>query len=370
MGVNCSFCRGPKDNGQHDVDLKEVREVSSNSSRGSEEDLEDADVDEEAMETPSADKRSQQTFMLMNQNITEEVQKCSNVTGGEGDPGRQHATSTTASLGVQHMAIIKQFIEAPITGEPRQLKELLLATIEKLVDKNYDLLPAQMLLEELKGMLGEDEWKDILESPLFGRFSRKVEYFYLIGQVVHQDECSWFSLYSDNKQGHFLHGRLDENDAKVFHYRVSCVIPCRLTQVMAVANEVELMQLWNPMVVKTPDVIGRRTGHYMVTNYQMSVMGGLYKIDLLNEIRRFSDVNKGFLAEYIMSADSSHPCYRTPPAGYKRPQTELRNIWVVTGPNKTQLFQFGKLKLPFNATKFFAKRVGAFAGPFFIDGLV
>jgi len=168
MGVNCSFCRGPKDNGQHDVDLKEVREVSSNSSRGSEEDLEDADVDEEAMETPSADKRSQQTFMLMNQNITEEVQKCSNVTGGEGDPGRQHATSTTASLGVQHMAIIKQFIEAPITGEPRQLKELLLATIEKLVDKNYDLLPAQMLLEELKGMLGEDEWKDILESPLLG----------------------------------------------------------------------------------------------------------------------------------------------------------------------------------------------------------
>lgn len=379
MGAACVSCKHGGNEVQEDINKEgqqtEANDQCSSASEGFRDEVEDADLDLGEKLTTEQCSRSyhhHQSFLLLNQGDEDLNQQFSRAISGGSDLALELSAVGSTSLGLDRIARVKRLIHAPgiETEDATKITGMLLVSIENLVDKNYDLLAAELLLVELQGMLGEEEWRKIMASPLFERFSRKVAYFHLIGQACNQDESSWFVLYSDEKQEHFIHGRIDDNDKSVVHYRVSCVIPARLTQVMAVANEVQLMPTWNPLVSKTPEVIGRRTGHYLVLNYQISVMGGLYKIDFLNEIRRFSDVEKGFLAEYIVSADSSHPCYRKPLSGHKRPQTELRNIWIACGPNHSQLFQFGKLKLPFNVTKFFAKRIGAIAGQFIISGLV
>merc|ERR1712039_695199 len=108
----------------------------------------------------------------------------------------------------------------------------------------------------------------------------------------------------------------------------------------------------------------------MVINYQLSILGGMNKLDILNEIRRFSDVEGGFLAEYIVSADKTHPSYREPPKGYKRPQVELKNLWAACGPSHTVLIQVGKLQLPFSVSRWVAGMLGSAAGKFIVGGLV
>merc|ERR1719213_775594 len=102
---------------------------------------------------------------------------------------------------------------------------------------------------------------------------------------------------------------------------------------MAVANEIQLMPKWNSLVVKDPEVVGRRTAHYMVLNYQISALGGMYKVDVLNEIRRFSDVEGGYLVEYVTSVPSDHPSYKDAEKGYKRMQTLIKNVITACGPN-------------------------------------
>merc|ERR1712072_989907 len=91
---------------------------------------------------------------------------------------------------------------------------------------------------------------------------------------------------------------------------------------------------------------------------------------MLNEIRRFSVTDGGYLVEYIQSCGKEHPSYKAPKSGYKRPETLIKNVWTACGPDLTILVQVGKLVLPFPVTKWVASTVGGIAGRFIIGGLV
>lgn len=259
-------------------------------------------------------------------------------------------------------------------AEVRAAKDAVLQTVTELVDTAYDILTAEMLLEDLERMLSEhgarDQWQDFLDSPLFERFARKIDYFYEAARACAVDVSKWSCIYRGAGDTQSIHGFPDPQDGSILHYRVRAVIDTGLPNVMSVANEVQLTRNWNTLVTADPEVLGRRTAHYMMLNYQMSLMHGMYKLDILNEIRRFSDVQGGFIAEYIMTADKNHAAYREPSKGHTRPVTELKNMWVACGPKHTVLIQVGKVKLPFSVPTWLAKSVGAIAGRFIVGGLV
>jgi len=250
--------------------------------------------------------------------------------------------------------------------------EAVLDEVERLVDVSYDVLKAEELLAALEEHLGSNSklWEDILERPFFDRFKRKLDIYTKVGQAVCKATDDWFCVYHDQSWTQTIYGCIDKDNNKCLHYRVTVHIPTSLTNVMAIGNEVELLPTWNTLVINEPSVIGRRTAHYMVLNYQMSILGGMYKVDILNEIRRFSDPEGGYLAEYIESAGNDHPCYKPTLNGYKRPDTKLQNIWIACGPKQTTLVQVGKVVLPFTATKWLASTVGSLAGRFIVGGLV
>jgi len=137
-----------------------------------------------------------------------------------------------------------------------------------------------------------------------------------------------------------------------------------------VANEVQFMPEWNKVVVNTPSIIGRRTAHYMVLNYQMSALAGMFKVDVLSEIRRFTNIEGGFMAEHIQSVNDGHPGYKAPASGYTRPDTQIQNIWTACGPDHTVLMQVGSLKLPFGISRWMLSKIGGLAGSKIIGGLV
>jgi len=251
-------------------------------------------------------------------------------------------------------------------------KKETLEKVENLVDVAYDILKAEVLLLQLEQEAQDrpEEWDEIAKSPLFTRFRRKKVYFSDVGKTVCEGLGNWFSAFEDSTGTQTIHGFIDPKDPSCLQYRVRAMIPASLTHAMAVANEVQFMPKWNNLIVGEPKVLGRRTAHYMVLNYQMSFVAGMYKVDVLSEIRRFTDIEGGFLAEYIESVPEGHPSYINPPSGFKRPKTKIKNVWIACGPQHTVLLQFGALNLPFNATKWLASTVGGLAGRFVIGGLV
>jgi len=250
-------------------------------------------------------------------------------------------------------------------------KEDLVARVEHLVDTEYDILKADALFEKLETLLGSSgqEWAEMLQSRLFGRFQRKLDIFLSVGSACCATGGDWFCAYRDAAGLQSIHGYFDPHERNVLHYRVRVQIPAGLPNIFAFANEVQLMPTWNALVVNQPEVIGRRTAHYMVLNYQMSLLGGAYKLDFLNEIRRFSDPSAGFLAECIRSVTADHPAYRKPAPGYRRPETQVNTCWVACGEHSV-LIQAGTVKLPFAFSKWLASTVGSIAGKFIIGGLV
>lgn len=250
-------------------------------------------------------------------------------------------------------------------------KRRMLEQVAKLVDFHYDILPAEMIFAEMEVLMGKIKFaREVQRSPLFERFARKLDYFYDVGDSCSENMSDWMEVYNGKGGTQVITGAIDQDDATVLHYNVRVEIPVGITKVMAVANEVELMPKWNALVTGEPQVIGRRTAHYMVLNYQMSAMMGTYKVEVLNEIRRFSDTGGGFLVEYVTSVAPDHPSYKEPKPGFKRMQSVLKNVFVACGSNCTVLIQRGRLKLPFNTTKWVAKTLGGLAGKFVIGGLV
>lgn len=246
-----------------------------------------------------------------------------------------------------------------------------MAQVEKLVDTTYDILAADILLAELKEALGEGPmWTQVLSSPVFERFSRKLDYFGVVGEAVCTKVDKWLSIYADSTGTKTIHVRINPKDPTEVEYRVRAQIPSKLTHVVGVANEIELLPRWNSLVVGEPKTIGRRTAHYMVLNYQMSAVAGFYKIDIFNEIRRFADPDGGFLAEYIEAVPEDHPSYCPPPPGFKRPKAAVRNVWIAAGPEQSVFVQIGKAQSPFSISPWVAKTFGAAVGRFIIGGLV
>mmetsp|Transcript_30119 Transcript_30119/g.54757 ORF Transcript_30119/g.54757 Transcript_30119/m.54757 type:complete len:478 (-) Transcript_30119:66-1499(-) len=304
------------------------------------------------LEEVKRNKRRNQTFYLLN-----DTDKKDDARRSWNDAMRmQHSASTVS--------------EAEDKSEAEKVKDEMLHKVEDFVDKAYDILPAEMCLADVEKLVTEDEWRQIQMTPLFDRFCRKLDYFYDVGISCCQKNEDWLEVYNSGNGMQTIHGLIDPNDNHVLYYRVRAHIPTKLTHVMAVANEIQLMPIWNSLVVKDPEVIGRRTAHYMVLNYQISALAGMYKVDVLNEIRRFSDVNGGFLAEYIMSVAKDHPSYKEPEKGYKRMQTEMKNVICACGEDNCVLIQVGKIKLPFSASKWLAKTIGQVAGKFIVGALV
>mmetsp|Transcript_34715 Transcript_34715/g.77918 ORF Transcript_34715/g.77918 Transcript_34715/m.77918 type:complete len:443 (+) Transcript_34715:76-1404(+) len=253
--------------------------------------------------------------------------------------------------------------------QPEKAVENMKDLIETLIDREYDILAAELVLREMELHLGGgEEWQKMLASKLFERFSRKASYFFKVGRAVCSDQSKWLCIYEGG--GSNITALVDKDDPCLIHYKAYISISTSLTNVMAVANEVQLMREWNALVTKEPRRIGRYTAHYLVLAYQLSLLGGLYKLDVLNEIRRFTDIDGGFLVEYILSADKTHPCYQEAEKGYKRPQNELKNVWVACGKQHTVLIQMGKVKLPFKASPWLLSAVGKLAGSSVVSSLV
>mmetsp|Transcript_35318 Transcript_35318/g.77192 ORF Transcript_35318/g.77192 Transcript_35318/m.77192 type:complete len:465 (-) Transcript_35318:64-1458(-) len=258
------------------------------------------------------------------------------------------------------------------SSEDREgLIEATLSTVERCVDVEYDILKAEVLLNELEDVLGPGaQWNKILQSEIFERFRRKLDYFHRIGRACCHTSSGWFRAYEGGGGTQSIYGRYDPNNSLILEYRARVEIPERMCDVLAIANEVQLMPLWNSLVVNTPEVLGRRTAHYMVVSYQMSLMGGMHKFDVFNEIRRFSDVNGGFLAEYIQTVPKDHLAYREPVKGFKRVTTQVRNIWAACGPDHCVLTQVGRLTLPFPVPQWLAVGLGSAAGKSILGGLL
>lgn len=259
----------------------------------------------------------------------------------------------------------------PSDDESEEMTSKMLDQIARLVDQAYDILPAEMMLTEIEKLIGGERFaNDILPSDLFARFARKLDYFYDVGIACSESQSDWMEVYNGDNGRQLITGVIDADDPCVLHYCVHCEIPASLTQVMAVANEIQLMPTWNSLVTKVPEIIGNRTAHYMVINYQMSALMGMYKVDALNEIRRFSDADGGFLVEYATSVAEDHPSYQEPLPGYKRMQTLIKNVFVACGPESTVLIQRGRIKLGTPLSKWVAKKIGGVAGSFIVGGLV
>lgn len=307
-------------------------------------------------------KRRNQTFYLLNQSNQKD---CARKSWNDAMAMVRQASSVSSMSEVENPDNL-----GSKKTEAERVKDEMLDKVSDFVDKAYDILPAEICLADVEKLVSEEEWRKIQMMPLFDRFCRKLDYFYDVGVSCCQKDEDWLEVYNNGTGAQTIHGLIDPNDNHVLYYRVRAHIPTKLSDVMAVANEIQLMQSWNSLVVKEPEVIGRRTAHYMVLNYQISALAGMYKVDVLNEIRRFSDVQGGFLAEYIMSVAKDHPSYKEPEKGYKRMQTEMKNVICACGENNCVLIQVGKLKLPFSASKWLAKTIGQVAGKFVVGALV
>lgn len=260
---------------------------------------------------------------------------------------------------------------SPLSGRTQALLE----KVKAQVDDEFRILEAETLLADLQTRLreeelhGEVEWEAVEALTLFERFSSNLDLYHLAGQTCCDEANDWFNLYKDATGSQTISGCFDPDCARSFYYRVCLSIPVGLPQVMAVANEVHLGQQWQPLLIAPPDVLGRRTACKMVVHSQMSMMGGMFKLDVLNDIKRFVNTEGGFLAEYIKSADKDHPCYVGPTPGFRRPESEIMNVWAACGPNHTILIQVGKVQLPIPVTRWVAHTIGGLGGKRILEGL-
>lgn len=264
--------------------------------------------------------------------------------------------------------------DAGISGLSQQLDEksaALLEEIQRLVDVEYDIIGAAMQMQHLEAKLaGTSSWLSVQASDLHQKLTSRLKFFWKAGKACFDESGDWFCIYDNAHEGQSIHACFDAKDSTLVHYRVRAQINAPLSSAMAVGNEVQLMQNWNKLCESEPKTFGNRTAHHMVLNYQMSALAGFYKLDILNEIRRFTDPEGGFLAEYVASVDKGHPCYREPSRGYSRPQTELQSVWSACGPEHTMLIQAGKVKLPFSIGKWLGSKLGGLAGKFLVGGFV
>mmetsp|Transcript_1175 Transcript_1175/g.3118 ORF Transcript_1175/g.3118 Transcript_1175/m.3118 type:complete len:478 (+) Transcript_1175:69-1502(+) len=272
----------------------------------------------------------------------------------------------------ENLDIIDSFFDQCRAGsfEAQELTERILREAEELVHHEYDILLARVLFQGAQDVLDEEQWQTaIVASEVYQSFLHKIGFLHRVRDSVSTRSEGWFNVYG-NGGAQRIEGCIDKKDATVLHYCVTVSIPARLTNALALGNELDLLTKWNSLITGVPSTIGRRTAHYAIVNYQMAFLAGMYKFDVLNEVRRFSDIEGGYLAEYIESADSTHPCYKQPGSGFKRPKTELKNLWVACGEQHSLLIQVGKVKLPFTATTWLATTIGGLAGRFIVDGLI
>jgi len=286
--------------------------------------------------------------------------------------GQELSESQTANVGDRTDTAGEAFVVSNSKPDETTAEEqLLLDRISHLVDEEYDFLLAEGLLAELEdSSKSGPRWDAVLSLPVFDRFRSRMQCFTEVGNACFADRGEWFQAYEDSTKTRSIHVFIDPADGRQVSYRVRVQIPTSLRNVVAVANEVELLPEWNKLVTGPPEIVGRRTAHYLVLNYQMSFLGGFKKVDICNEIYRFSDVRGGFVAEHIETVPEGHPNYRAPKVGCVRPKTLLRNVWVACGPEQTVFIQAGKLTTPFAIPSWLVSKLGSIAGRSILDGLV
>jgi len=252
----------------------------------------------------------------------------------------------------------------------RNLSPEALVELTRFAEDEEDVFRARSLLVEMASCLSRkrisgNTLSALYATPACRHVKSKLKAYQDLGEACCVEHRDWFSAFKDRNGT--IHAAVDNDTIR---YRCCVNIPAKLTQVMAVANEVQFMRKWNPLLAGDPQVLGLRTACHFILNYCMSALGGLYRVEVLNEIQRFCDAEAGLLAEHVKSLPPDHPNYREPSPGYKPAQTELKNLWVACGDQNTMLIQVGQMQLPFKLTKSIVVRIGQLAGSRLIGGLV
>jgi hypothetical protein len=102
----------------------------------------------------------------------------------------------------------------------------------------------------------------------------------------------------------------------------------------------------------------------------------LIKLDFVNDIQRFIDVDNGILFEYIKTVDErpkdpdkSHK-YVEPSFWYKRIQNEVKTLWLALGESDVLAIQVTKVKTPIPITQWLYSKLGYIIGKQIASSLV
>jgi hypothetical protein len=208
----------------------------------------------------------------------------------------------------------------------------------------------------------------VRDLPHYQNFTTLLEQFYHVGEACLSVHNDWFRVLAD-KSG-TIHACFDQKDPSTIHYVLRINVRGKLTNVFAVGNEVQHMTKWNQMVSKEPEILGKRSALHFILNYCISAGGGLFKLEILNEVQRFVDTESGLLAERIRAVPEGHPHHRTPSPGHRTAEIEIDNLWIACGEMDSVFIQAGKVRSPFPISKFLATKIGSVSGRVAMHGFV
>mmetsp|Transcript_43210 Transcript_43210/g.109923 ORF Transcript_43210/g.109923 Transcript_43210/m.109923 type:complete len:614 (+) Transcript_43210:52-1893(+) len=253
--------------------------------------------------------------------------ECGSVNSMASTTGSEHGSSQVhiGSKRLEHCSIVNIMYE-----------------VTRHLDSTHDILRAEELFAELKRRLSVREWDSLQETELLGQFSAQLEPFFDIGRYCCLETRDWSTDFQDSD----MHIECMRDDSHTIFYRARVKLPVSLACAVAVTNELDLLPTWDPLVSSPPEVVGTRTAHRMTMRYQMNLLRGFRRFDVLSEVRRFIDRDAGFLAEAADGVPEGDPNWSAPSRGLARPPgLKTRRLWLAFGKEACVLVEVGAMGL-------------------------
>jgi hypothetical protein len=247
----------------------------------------------------------------------------------------------------------------------------LVQTALQTYEQQDDLFGAWQQLREIRRRLkaqpvGIAAWNSILHMEALSQLRADLRMLQELARECYQDE-KWCNVYTSADGKQRLDVSFDDDKPSQIHYRTCLDLPVKLTNAMAIGNEMELMKLWNPYLVEAPGLVCRNGGFKMIVASKISLLAGMLKNEALDDVRRYVDEEAGIVSERICSVAEGHPMYRAPSRGYKRTETSVKSVWIACGSQRTKFLQVGQLDLPISMNRRLIRSLGSLAGKYVMD---